>query len=333
MPVSGLHSDILENATNQLMKITENLELIKVEQSIENLSEINFDKIEELYNEIVVCSNTFYELIPHKNFSYSKIEPLVEIKKVNAKIQLIHDLNEISTAKKIIFAANYNYPSKNPIDYSFRATNTQFEVIPPHSEEYKALFDYANISKTSSYKMNIFKIQRQGEPERLIKNLSNHYLLWHGSKVSNYLAILSEGLRVAPVYASNTGYLFGKGIYFADMLDKSIAYCDSSPNGNKYVLLCEVALGVMKELYEPEYMESAPEGYNSCKAIGTQSPDFTRSLSLPNGVIIPGPMIDPTKINQSQTEARKKITRDYNEYIVYNNSQVRLRYLIQIVAK
>ena len=30
--------------------------------------------------------------------------------------------------------------------------------------------------------------------------------------------ILSEGLRIAPPEAPTTGYMFGKGVYFADMV-------------------------------------------------------------------------------------------------------------------
>lgn len=43
-----------------------------------------------------------------------------------------------------------------------------------------------------------------------------------------------------------TGYMFGKGIYFADMSSKSANYCCTSrtaPVG--LMLLCEVALGDM----------------------------------------------------------------------------------------
>jgi len=43
-----------------------------------------------------------------------------------------------------------------------------------------------------------------------------------------------------------TGYMFGKGIYFADMVSKSANYCFAQRN-NPYglLLLCEVALGNM----------------------------------------------------------------------------------------
>jgi hypothetical protein len=40
----------------------------------------------------------------------------------------------------------------------------------------------------------------------------------------NFIGILSQGLRIAPPEAPATGYMFGKGVYFADMFDKSFQY-------------------------------------------------------------------------------------------------------------
>lgn len=43
-----------------------------------------------------------------------------------------------------------------------------------------------------------------------------------------------------------TGYMFGKGIYFADMVSKSANYCHTTPsNSTGLILLGEVALGNM----------------------------------------------------------------------------------------
>lgn len=49
------------------------------------------------------------------------------------------------------------------------------------------------------------------------------------------------GLRIAPPEAPVTGYMFGKGVYFADMFSKSANYCCSTqPAGAGVLLLCEV---------------------------------------------------------------------------------------------
>ena len=69
-------------------------------------------------------------------------------------------------------------------------------------------------------------------------------LLWHGSRFSNFVGIISQGLRIAPPEAPRTGYLFGKGVYFADMAAKSAPYtCYNLSDNVGLFLLCEVALG------------------------------------------------------------------------------------------
>ena len=51
------------------------------------------------------------------------------------------------------------------------------------------------------------------------------------------------GLRIAPPEAPVTGYMFGKGVYFADMFSKSANYCYANTGSNDGVLLlCEVIL-------------------------------------------------------------------------------------------
>jgi len=147
--------------------------------------------------------------------------------------------------------------------------------------------------------------------------------LWHGSRTSNFIGILTEGLRIAPPSAPVSGYAFGKGVYFADMFSKSHGYC--STDGPAFLLLCEVALGKMAELFSSQYMEKAPDGFNSCKAMGRSFPDFSNCVVLPNGVTIPlGKVIEKTQQNENHIHLRN------NEFIVYDTSQVRMRYLVEL---
>ena len=67
-------------------------------------------------------------------------------------------------------------------------------------------------------------------------------LLWHGSRVSNFVGILSQGLRIAPPEAPASGYNYGKGIYFADLFGKSAHYCRGTTNDDILIMLCDVAV-------------------------------------------------------------------------------------------
>ncbi len=59
---------------------------------------------------------------------------------------------------------------------------------------------------------------------------------------------------MAPAEAPATGYMFGKGIYFADVVSKSANYCNASRmNAAGCLLLCEVALGKTNDKYYADY--------------------------------------------------------------------------------
>merc|ERR1712110_531982 len=97
--------------------------------------------------------------------------------------------------------------------------------------------------------------------------------------------ILKNGLKIAPPEAPVTGYMFGKGVYFADACSKSAHYCDigsfSRPNSDeqsssskkkeekeeiedvsnqRFLFLADVALGNVHDLLNADY--KAPE---TCK--------------------------------------------------------------------
>lgn len=55
------------------------------------------------------------------------------------------------------------------------------------------------------------------------------------------ISVKPQGLRIAPPEAPPTGYMFGKGVYFADMFSKSANYCYANSAATSGVLLlCEV---------------------------------------------------------------------------------------------
>lgn len=74
--------------------------------------------------------------------------------------------------------------------------------------------------------------------------------MFHGSRLTNYVGIISQGLRIAPPEAPVTGYMFGKGIYLADMATKSAQYCHPEQSNNTGILiLCKSAVGKSNPKY------------------------------------------------------------------------------------
>lgn len=68
--------------------------------------------------------------------------------------------------------------------------------------------------------------------------------------------------------------MFGKGVYFADMVTKSANYCfTNNINNTGLMLLCEVALGDTNEkFYADYYANLLPPGKFSTKGVGKNAP-------------------------------------------------------------
>jgi hypothetical protein len=145
-----------------------------------------------------------------------------------------------------------------------------------------------NYCNFSTHKINVFKVERKGEAENYeeFRDVDNHRLLFHGSSVFNYVGLLAQGMRIAPPEAPSTGYMFGKGLYFADMYQKSAAYSRTNSDST-ILLLCDVACGNMKRLYQATNVENLERPFNSVHGVGGRGPDHTKSLIHPEGVQIP----------------------------------------------
>lgn len=165
----------------------------------------------------------------------------------------------------------------------------------------------------------MYEVCRPQEQKEFNLKLGNNVLLWHGSGVANFVGILSQGLRIAPPEAPASGYRFGKGIYLADMFEKSAGYCRGSEDGSYLILLVEGALGQMNILTSSNYeakelMEKNKKNSTKYQVGGPPTSSYKDfdSFKIPLGLVKnPG----------------------HNEFIVYQKSQARIRYIIRYREK
>ena len=120
-------------------------------------------------------------------------------------------------------------------------------------------------------------------------------------------------MRIAPPEAPKTGYLFGKGVYFADMIGKSQHYCRAEVSrGVATLVLCEVACGKARLLKHHDIdADKLPKGFDSIKACGSTEPNPKISMKLDKNILVPygeALKLDP----------RAKLGA--NEYVVYNTN-------------
>ena len=168
----------------------------------------------------------------------------------------------------------------------------------------------------------MYKISREGESSRYRTEVGNHMLLWHGSRLTNFVGILSQGLRIAPPEAPISGYMFGKGLYFADIFGKSAEFCYAPASDNTgLLLLCRVAVGTPRKAYKADFNASSlPPGMNSTLGVGLTAPPENSCIAF-RDMLVP--------IGQGEATKDKKGSLLYNEYVVYDVAQVQIEYLIK----
>jgi len=175
-----------------------------------------------------------------------------------------------------------------------------------NKKEYKRIVDYFETSKNNrhghnNYKVtNIFNLSLGKENQEFRDTLPNQMELFHGTKIANLLSILKSGLLMPKQSPGRTtGYMYGKGLYFASQSTKSLNYCDGmywarGRSANKiYMFIADVAMGN----YE---VPSGSRGQNPSKGY-----DSYWAQSGKSGV-------------------------QNDEMIVFENNQIKLKYILEI---
>ncbi|XP_076464586.1 poly [ADP-ribose] polymerase 1-like [Babylonia areolata] len=276
--------------------------------------------------QFVDATNRFYTLIPH-DFGMGNIKLLDTEEAIKTKTEMLDNLLEIEVAYSLLRGGD---AGEDPIDAHYKKLKCGLQPVDKKADMYKKMCDYVKNTHAATHQqytldvLDIFEVDREGEQQQFepFKAMHNRQLLWHGSRTTNFAGILSQGLRIAPPEAPVTGYMFGKGIYFADMVSKSANYCRTSksdPIG--ILLLCEVALGNMHELTSSSYITKLPKGKHSTKGIGMTTPDPKGFHTTKDGVVIPMGASSKADIPYSSLL--------YNEYIVYDVAQVKIKYLLK----
>eukprot|EP00667_Euglena_gracilis_P001885 EG_transcript_1886 len=274
-------------------------------------------------------TNKFFTLIPHE-FG-GKAPPIIDNEDLlKAKIALMDTLTELEVATALL-GKEGGQEGEHPIDANYKKLKCPLEPVDKDSDEFKLIAEYVKNTHGSTHTIytleveELFRMAREGEAERFAPNKAdaNRMLLWHGSRLTNWVGIISQGLRIAPPEAPATGYMFGKGVYFADMVTKSSNYCfTTSDSTTGLMALSEVALGNPYKLTGAKYMDKPPDGFQSTMGCGRQQPDPAGNKALPDGVVVP--------CGKATTAGLPKTTLQYNEFIVYDVAQVRMRYLLRM---
>lgn len=226
--------------------------------------------------EFLGLNNRFYTLIPHAS---GRAQPpyLTSQRAVQSKREMIEALMGIEITTSMVQCNRTGLPIEHPLDINYRSLSTELVLV---SEPNVLAWIDRYIKNThgpthghfSLDLQEVFEVTRREETARFTTKLHNRRLLWHGSRTTNFVGILSQGLRIAPREAPMSGYSFGKGVYFADSVSKSATYCHIVGAGVGILLLCDVALGDMYTRTSPEFMDKPPVGLHSTFGAGRYQP-------------------------------------------------------------
>jgi poly [ADP-ribose] polymerase len=259
-------------------------------------------------DELTRLTGEFYTAIPHRiGRSRSAIESaiinsLTLFEQKQETLQLMKDMLQVNgEGGSVLFDAK--------VDAEYEALHCRIDCVDPKSGLYKEMTDYVINSQIKSQKVrikSIFVLKREMEWDEFTKDLGNQKHLFHGSRIQNWVGILSRGILLPKIVASlgvnrtDAGWL-GNGIYFGDAACTSSFYTTAGRNGTRLMSVARVALGKKKEFTRITYgLTAPPDGYDSCHGVRHQ----------------------PGRPSQFEDD----------EYVVYTTRQQRLEYLVEFTA-
>lgn len=248
-----------------------------------------------------MATNEFYSIIP----------TIFGTALIDYDTLLINSYTKLNEQKNLLGVMNSVLKVKDnlngTLEEKYKALGTLMSTLKKNTKEYKEIKTLIKGSHGYNHHfeidvLDIYKVDNSAnEPEFNPINVSTMEL-FHGTRNANILNILQGGLKIKPGSAVHTGSMFGQGIYFASSSSKSANYCRGFGNAQQvfkenYLFVCEVATGKIKDYTSAQpYLTKSPSSYNSVKG-------------------------------------KKGSSLLHDEYIVYNENQVRIRYIVEFKFK
>jgi len=248
-------------------------------------------------------SGDFYTLIPHRigrsraAATQAIIRDLASFSQKQETLQLMRDMLSVNgEGSNVLF--------KDEVDEKYQALGCDVRWIDPKGPEFNDLQGFVQNSQVKRKGIKVVRaygLMRQAEHTVFTGDLSNQQMLFHGSRPSNWMGILSHGILLPKVVLSmggkrtDAGWL-GHGIYFGDAICTTVYYTQPGKRKTRLAAVARVALGKTKKYRKITYgLAGPPSGYDSCHGVrGSQFAD--------------------------------------DEFVVYKQEQQRLDYLIEYTA-
>ncbi len=220
-------------------------------------------------------SGEFYTCIPHRigrtreAIATSVINNLAQFEQKQETLQLMKDMLQVDgDSGSVLFS--------DEIDLKYQALKCGVSMLLPGSIEFQRVSDHVIKSQIKSKAIkvrNIYTLKRDDEYDAFRSDIDNQRELFHGSRVKNWVGLLSRGILMPKIAVSmgvnrtDAGWL-GNGIYFGDTSCTAAFYTTAGAKGSRFMAVARVALGKMKEYTKITYgLEKPPEGFESCHGV------------------------------------------------------------------
>lgn len=240
-----------------------------------------FDKI-KAGQDTSNLTGQFYSTIPHRiGRSASAVQAALIRKKTQIAekeetLQLMRDMLSVNgeAGGAVLF--------QDDLHSKYQALGCQVE--PVEGALFKEMTDVVVNSQVRGQKIkvrSIYKVHRQVEADNFRDEVGNVKTLFHGSRMRNWVGILSRGILLPKLVVASggsrtdSGWL-GHGIYFGDAACTTVFYTSPGSKGTRFLTIARVALGRIKRYTKRMYgMTQPPNGYHSCHGVPGSSSDFS----------------------------------------------------------
>ncbi|MFO0708625.1 MAG: WGR domain-containing protein [Sandaracinus sp.] len=255
---------------------------------------------------MAALSSDFYSTIPHRigrsrdAVAAATISTLADFEAKQETLQLMKDMLQVNgDAGDVLF--------HDEIDAKYKALQCEIGTLTPaESKSIKELVEGSQIKTKSIRVKNVFRIKRPVEHEVFETTIGNERLLFHGSRIKNWVGILSRGILLPKIVVSlgvnrtDAGWL-GNGLYFGDASCTSSFYTTPGREKTRFMAVATVALGKQAQFKKITYgLNAAPDGFDSSWGV------------------------------RNKAGAASEFADD--EYVVYRTSQQRLDYLVEFTS-
>jgi O-acetyl-ADP-ribose deacetylase (regulator of RNase III)/predicted DNA-binding WGR domain protein len=225
-------------------------------------------------SELERLSGEFYTCIPHRigrtraAVDQAVIASMEAFEQKQETLQLMKDMLSVNGDASVL------YDSK--VDKQFEALRCHVSALEPGTQRFQEIEEYVLRSQVKSKTIkvkNVYLLNRPDEWDGYDGSVGNERWLFHGSRITNWVGLLSRGILMPKIVVSmgvnrtDAGWL-GNGLYFGDAACTSAYYTTAGKRGTRLMAIARVALGKAKDYTKITYgLEGPPEGYDSCHGV------------------------------------------------------------------